>query len=64
MNVKIVELPYCPLCGCDRCDCGAEDFYDAVVNLQAKVEALEAEVDIEKSKRTIAESKRVRFTEG
>ncbi|KKL46707.1 hypothetical protein LCGC14_2342860 [marine sediment metagenome] len=40
-KVEIIDLPCCPVCGCNSCDCGAKEYYDEVIRLQAKIEKLE-----------------------
>jgi hypothetical protein len=39
MGIKIIELPSCPICGCNRCDCGAKEYHAKVCELQEKIKA-------------------------
>ena len=39
--MPIVEAgPTCPICGCNRCDCGATEYHAKVVELQAEKKEL------------------------
>ena len=37
-TIKIIDLPCCPVCNCNSCDCGIKEYYNEIIRLQAELE--------------------------